>query len=336
MADSPASPQQPPTSTLSEADIEALTAWCVDIGRFKFPSVDVLFASCRRPYPTAGLITELRDRHILLTEEDLTRVPGPDPDDVSPTAFLGPLTAALSTSVATTTDWATWLVSGAATWGSWLVTATPPPPSIASPRATPNEHGTVIFRPALHRQAAALLQAAVSSIQERGALARLFTADEWEELLVESRVLNPKEMTDFLIWHVGVVQPLKAPHGEGVLLRVAFTTDSDAAWTDETATLLLDFIAQLKALDDCLAAWEGDLADVPEDDKPDHVAERARLERLITANKLMQIELRKLRTRVEHEPRLAPEEVRARVEERLAFFPDVARFPIRTVAELAE
>jgi len=192
----------------------------------------------------------------------------------------------------------------------------------------------VVFRPALHKIAARVVNSLIERTKNGGALARIMTWDEWSEfILVDQNSTHVHEMTNFLTNHAQVVRPLECRLGRGLFLAAQLSETAESMlWPIEVANALLEHKLRAEQLGKLIPQWEDRLQDlITSGDGEASEAGRKRaaeLRDLIAANKLVQIEVTKTVTRTLKTGHLAPKAALSAIEERLEHFGDISAYPI--------
>ena len=193
---------------------------------------------------------------------------------------------------------------------------------------------TIVYRPALHRIAARVVNHLVERTRSGGALSRVITWDDWSEfILVDENVTHVAEITNFLTNHAQVVRPLECSLGRGLFLAAQLSETAESMlWPVEVACALLEHKLRAEQLNRIVPQWEDRLNDLTTSGDADGSAigrKRAEeLKWLIAANKLVQIEVGKTLARALKAGHLAPKAALNAIEERLANFDDISVYPM--------
>jgi hypothetical protein len=191
----------------------------------------------------------------------------------------------------------------------------------------------IVFRPALHKVAARVVNLLLDRTRTGGALRRVMTKDDWSDfVLTQEGIAHVPELTSFLVLHAQVVQPVKCDLGDGIFIALALSTESQAtSWKVENAAALLDFKLRATAVARAVEQWEDEAHGLRRSYESPPLDILQRIDRcawLIEQNKLVGIELHKTLQRLDKPSEIDPEAVLEQIRQRLAHFGDLHEYPI--------
>lgn len=274
---------------------------CLIRGRFAFASLERMFDVIGVSMPAPSVLERWRDEDRVLGPISVLTLRSNRPSEEQsspPTAYAAwivhqplALLGAMTRNIISTT---TWVGSEVGCWGNWLLSreneecGKPDPPK-------------VIFFPALHQMAGALLTALFEkSFQGESVLQSVLTIEDWGDALLSIPIYNMVEMTDFLVAHSGCVTKIQNELGDGVVVLLSPSVHLDK----DDALNLLRYKQRTRHICDSVARWEDELRDVKVVGNVEESTTQLRVQQLevfLAENKLIHCEILKMNARLRRE-----------------------------------